>query len=100
MTTYVSERDYDVCIIGGAGHVGLPLALVFARAGKRVLIYDLNQDAMETIKGGTMPFTKHGAAPLLASALQEGRLGFSSDARDIMRCLIIIVAVSTPSTNT
>ena len=24
--------DVDVCIIGGAGHVGLPLALVFARA--------------------------------------------------------------------
>jgi len=90
------ERDYDVCIIGGAGHVGLPLALVFARAGKRVLIYDLNQDAMETIKGGTMPFTEYGAAPLLASALHEGRLGFSSDSRDIVRCLAIIVAVGTP----
>src|SRR5262245_4535863 len=90
------QRDFDICIIGGAGHVGLPLALVFARAGQRVLIFDLNQSAMETIKRGTMPFIEYGAEPLLAAALRERRLDFSSDAADIARAQTVIVAVGTP----
>ena len=90
------QRDHDICIIGGAGHVGLPLALVFARAGKRVLIYDLNREAMETIKSGTMPFIEYGAEPLLAAALEEGKLRFSSNAADLSRASTVIVAVGTP----
>ena len=90
------HRDYDICIIGGAGHVGLPLALVFARAGQRVLIFDLNRSALETIKGGTMPFIEYGAEPLLAAALRDRRLDFSSDSADIARAQTVIVAVGTP----
>jgi UDP-N-acetyl-D-mannosaminuronic acid dehydrogenase len=90
------QRDHDICIIGGAGHVGLPLALVLARAGQRVLIFDLNQAAMDTIKSGTMPFIEYGAEPLLTSALREGRLNFSSDARQIALARTVIVAVGTP----
>jgi UDP-N-acetyl-D-mannosaminuronic acid dehydrogenase len=90
------QRDRDICIIGGAGHVGLPLALVLARAGQHVLIFDVNQEALATIKRGTMPFVEYGAEPLLASALSEGRLDFSSDERDIARARAVIVAVGTP----
>ena len=90
------HRDYDICIVGGAGHVGLPLALVFARAGQRVLIFDLNQAAMATIKSGTMPFIEYGAEPLLTAALRDGTLAFSSDAADIARAQTVIVAVGTP----
>ena len=90
------HRDYDICIVGGAGHVGLPLALVFARAGQRVLIFDLNQAAMATIKSGTMPFIEYGAEPLLTAALRDGTLDFSSNAADIARAQTVIVAVGTP----
>jgi len=90
------DRDYDICVIGGAGHVGLPLALVFARAGQRVLIYDLNQAAMDTIASGTMPFIEYGAEPLLAAALRDGRLGFTSNPADLARARTVIVAVGTP----
>jgi UDP-N-acetyl-D-mannosaminuronic acid dehydrogenase len=89
-------RDRDICIVGGAGHVGLPLALVFAAAGQRVIVQDRNRQALDTIKGGTMPFIEYDAGPLLASALRDGLLDFSSDARDIARAHVIIVAVGTP----
>jgi UDP-N-acetyl-D-mannosaminuronic acid dehydrogenase len=92
----MTNRSEDICIIGGAGHVGLPLALVFARAGKRVLIYDLNQSAMKTIKAGQMPFIEYGAEPLLAAALREDRLRFSSNAGDIAGAGTVIIAVGTP----
>jgi UDP-N-acetyl-D-mannosaminuronic acid dehydrogenase len=91
-----SQRDQDICVVGGAGHVGLPLALVFAAAGQRVIVYDLNAAVMDKVKGGTMPFIEYGAEPLLASALESGRLTFSSAARDIARARHVIVAVGTP----
>lgn len=91
-----SRRDYDICIIGGAGHVGLPLALVFARAGQRVLIFDLNRGAMETIKSGTMPFIEYGAEPLLEAALRDRRLDVSSEPADISRASTLVVAIGTP----
>src|SRR2546425_2795331 len=90
------KRDYDICIIGGAGHVGLPLALVFARAGQRVLVYDVNEAALHAIKSGTMPFIEYGAEALLAAALRDDRLAFSSEARDIARAGHVIVAGCTP----
>jgi UDP-N-acetyl-D-mannosaminuronic acid dehydrogenase len=89
-------RDVDICIIGGAGHVGLPLALVFARAGKRVMIHDLNRTALETVKMGRMPFVEYDAEPLLAAALRDHRLVFSSEASEISAARDVIVAVGTP----
>jgi UDP-N-acetyl-D-mannosaminuronic acid dehydrogenase len=92
----MTRRDIDLCIVGGAGHVGLPLALMFTEAGQRVLIYDLNTTVMEQVRAGVMPFIEYDAEPLLASALRENRLEFSSDARDLSRARHIIIAVGTP----
>lgn len=88
--------DCDICVIGGAGHVGLPLALAFAAAGQRVIINDLNTAAMDLIKSGTMPFIEYGAEPLLTQALKDGLLLFSTDPRDISRAKYVIVTVGTP----
>ena len=71
-----SRYEHDICIIGGAGHVGLPLALAFAKAGQRVLIYDLNKQVMEQVRGGAMPFIEYDAEPLLVDALANNRLAF------------------------
>ena len=90
-----SDKD-DVCIIGGAGHVGLPLALVFAAAGRRVCIYDMNKETLAQIGRGEMPFIEYGAEPLLAAALKQGRLRLSSDSKDIARAGVVIVAIGTP----
>lgn len=90
------QRDHDICIIGGAGHVGLPLGLVFAEAGQRVLIYDLNTEVMKQVQSGTMPFIEYESEPLLERALKNNRLSFSSKAEDLGRAKYIIVAVGTP----
>ena len=36
------RRHFDVVVVGGCGHVGLPLAIAFADRGLRVGIYDIN----------------------------------------------------------
>lgn len=59
MTQHVFSRD--VCVIGGGGHVGLPLAMTFAESGLKTVIYDTNAKTVETIRRGIMPFTEEGA---------------------------------------
>ena len=49
-------------VIGGCGHVGLPLAIAFADRGARVGIYDVSEAAVETVNAGRMPFAEPGAA--------------------------------------
>jgi len=44
-----------ICIVGGAGHVGLPLVLVLADKGFTVGIVDTNAEALKTIKATGRP---------------------------------------------
>ena len=87
---------YDVCVVGGAGHVGAPLAVVFASKGQRVLIHDLNEATMRTMAAGELPFMEEGGEPLLRRVLEQGVLGFSPDPASIAGVPIIIVTVGTP----
>jgi len=97
MTVGVSgDVKFDICVVGGAGHVGLPLALVFASKGLRVLIYDINENTLETIRQGIVPFMERGAEPLLAQALERELLFLSSDPVDIARASTLIITIGTP----
>lgn len=86
----------DVCVVGGAGHVGLPLSLLFASKGKRVLIYDINTSAFGRIRAGSMPFVEQGAEPLLKEALAADRLRLSGEARDLAGAGAVIITIGTP----
>jgi UDP-N-acetyl-D-mannosaminuronic acid dehydrogenase len=86
----------DICVVGGAGHVGLPLSIVFAAQKQRVLIYDLNQNSMDVIRGGRMPFMEQGAEPLLKNALSKGLLAFTNRAEDVARAKTVVLTIGTP----
>lgn len=88
--------DLDLVVLGGGGHVGLPLSLVLAQAGMRVGIYDTNRPTIEEIGSGRMPFLENGADALLAELLPTGRLELSGDAEMIGRADTIIVVIGTP----
>jgi UDP-N-acetyl-D-mannosaminuronic acid dehydrogenase len=85
----------DIVIIGGAGHVGLPLGLAFADKGKNVLLYDINEQALATIRRGEMPFMEYDAEPILKRVLGK-TLTLTSNARDIAGAKHVIVAIGTP----
>src|SRR6188472_3424663 len=91
-----STQDLDVVVLGGGGHVGLPLSLAFAKAGLRVGVYDTNQDTLDTIAAGTMPFLETGADELLREVLPTGRLQFGSDGSMITRSDQLVVIIGTP----
>jgi UDP-N-acetyl-D-mannosaminuronic acid dehydrogenase len=86
----------DVVVLGGGGHVGLPLSLAFAQAGLRVGVFDTNQATIERIGAGEMPFLEAGADALLRELLPTGRLELGTDAAMIARTDHLVVVIGTP----
>jgi len=88
--------DLDVVVLGGGGHVGLPLSLVFAKTGLRVGIYDTNPATLDLIATGQMPFLEAGADELLREVLATGRLELGKSGEMIERTGQLIVVIGTP----
>jgi len=86
----------DLTIVGGGGHVGIPLVLAFAEAGYRVNVHDLNGEVLETLKSGRLPFIEHGGEELLAKALKLNRLVFTSTPAEISAPGPVIITIGTP----
>jgi UDP-N-acetyl-D-mannosaminuronic acid dehydrogenase len=91
-----TEPNKRICIVGGAGHVGLPLALLLADEGFTVDVLDTNAEALRTIKAGRMPFTENGAEDLLKRLLPTGRLTATTDASAVDAADIVICVIGTP----
>ena len=87
---------YDVVIIGGLGHIGLPLGIVFASKGLNVCLNDINKDVARTVKQGEMPYVEYGAEPLLKETLTSGKLVVSLEPQCISDAKYVIVAIGTP----
>ena len=86
----------DITVVGGGGHVGIPLVLAFAEAGMTVNVNDLNEAVLASLRSGKLPFIEHGAAPLLSKALANNRLIFSSSPATISSSGPVIITIGTP----
>ena len=91
-----ASQDSDVTVVGGAGHVGIPLVLAFAETGLKVNVNDLNQRALDQLKSGRLPFIEYGAAGMLKQALARDRLVFTSSPSQISKRGPVIVTIGTP----
>lgn len=87
---------HDVCLIGGCGHVGLPLALCFCSQGKNVAIFDVNKKALCSVEKGEMPFKEEGADSVLCSTLESGRLCLSDSPEILAESDAIVCILGTP----
>jgi UDP-N-acetyl-D-mannosaminuronic acid dehydrogenase len=83
-------------IVGGCGHVGLPLALSLADAGYRVGIDDIDAAKVAHVKAGNVPFLENGADALLKKLLPTGRLQLASDPSLVESTDTVILVIGTP----
>ena len=88
--------ELDLVIVGGCGHVGLPLALSLADCGYRVGINDIDQAKIEMVRSGQVPFRETGAEALLRKLLPTGRLELSRDPAMLERTRIVVLVIGTP----
>ena len=86
----------DAVILGGCGHVGLPLGLALADAGLRVSLFDTNTAAVRTVLSGSMPHREAGAQEVLERTLASGNLTASSEPSSVASAECLIVVIGTP----
>ncbi|HEX7143805.1 MAG TPA: nucleotide sugar dehydrogenase [Gaiellaceae bacterium] len=84
----------DVAIVG-AGYVGMPLARVFAEAGKNVVLVDVNEDVVDGINRGESHI---GDVPseALKTLVDAGRVLATSDYDALQEVDAILIALPTP----
>ena len=63
----------NICIIGGAGHVGVPLGIAFSSKGHKVILIDKNKKNINKINNGQMPFLEEGCETLLSKEVKKKR---------------------------
>ena len=84
----------DVAIVG-AGYVGLPLARVFADAGKLVLLVDVDPERVAQLNRGES-YIEDVPAEILRPFVQEGRVAATTDYDELRDVDAILVALPTP----
>jgi UDP-N-acetyl-D-mannosaminuronic acid dehydrogenase len=85
-----------VVIVGGGGHVGLPLALVLASSGFEAASLDISLQTVSTINLGKMPFVEAGAQDLLNKTLADKSFFATTDHKVIETADIVIIVIGTP----
>jgi UDP-N-acetyl-D-mannosaminuronic acid dehydrogenase len=90
------SASLDVAIVGGCGHVGLPLGLAFADCALRVKLVDVNDAAVERVNRGEMPFAEPGADEVLPRVLSAGFLEATTDPRAVSQAEHVVIVIGTP----
>lgn len=92
----MENNKYDLCIIGGAGHIGLPLGVVFANGGLKTVLLDINKDVLAKIQSGKFPFKEEGGDEALKFALASGNLFTTDSPEAISDSKFILIVIGTP----
>jgi UDP-N-acetyl-D-mannosaminuronic acid dehydrogenase len=82
-------------IVGGCGHVGLPLSVAFANSGLDVTALDISESAVAKVNLGIPPFWEPDLDSSLTQALANGFIA-SLDPSCIEKSDFVIVVVGTP----
>jgi UDP-N-acetyl-D-glucosamine dehydrogenase len=90
-----AERREILFGIVGLGYVGLPLAVELARAGYRVLGFDVNADVVEGLNKGRS-HVKDVTGAQLQTALEGGRFSSTTDMSRLSEPDAISICVPTP----
>ena len=88
--------EKDVVVIGGCGHVGLPLAIMFASKSLKVVAFDTNTQVVATVNSGIMPFDEPGADDVLNQVLVAKSFSASSDRQFVSLAEHVVVVIGTP----
>jgi UDP-N-acetyl-D-mannosaminuronic acid dehydrogenase len=89
------DKPQKLVIIGGCGHVGLPLGLVFAECGLNVVLLDIDKKKIASVNSGQMPFMEKSADEVLRTVVGK-RLVATSDSSCLLDADTAIAVVGTP----
>lgn len=89
-----------ICMIG-SGYVGLVTGACLADFGNSVTCVDLDEEKIELLRSGVMPFYEFALEEVVHKNVREGRLKFTSDLpKAIRESRVVFIAVGTPQSET
>jgi UDP-N-acetyl-D-glucosamine dehydrogenase len=83
------------CAVLGMGYVGLPLAVELARAGYRVVGYDISPRVVDGLNAG-MSHIQDVSSDAVAGMIADGRFEATTDAARLGECDALAICVPTP----
>ncbi|WP_426871034.1 nucleotide sugar dehydrogenase [Candidatus Planktophila dulcis] len=89
------RRPLEISVVGGCGHVGLPLSVSLSSAGFQVVAFDISSGAVEKVNSGISPFWEPGLDEALGLALANG-FQAQTNSNFIAKSDVVIVIVGTP----
>ena len=86
----------NISIIGGAGHVGFPLGLIFSSKGFNVSLIDKHSGNINKINSGEVPFLEEKSQNLLRQMIKRKKIFATDQLKEIKKSKYIIVCIGTP----
>ncbi len=86
----------SIVVVGGCGHVGLPLGVVLAESAGHVTLLDINVDVVARVNDGDVPFLEPGLDEALARVLNEGTLTATANADCVSEADTVVIVIGTP----
>lgn len=84
-------------VVIGTGYVGLVTGTCLARYGNNVVCVDINEERVETLRKGIVPFYEPGLEEMMSRNMREGRLSFTaSTAQALSESEACFICVGTP----
>jgi len=91
-----ATAQYELAIVG-AGYVGVPLAQVFAEAGRKVVLVDVDAARVARLRSGES-YIEDVPSKTLARLVEERSLGATTDYDVLRQVDAILIALPTPLT--
>ena len=85
-----------ITVVGGCGHVGLPLGIALAESAGTVTLLDIAEPVVELVNSGQAPFLEPGMAEALAAVRAAGTLEATTDTSCVSRSDVVVIVIGTP----
>ena len=90
------KSSQPITILGGCGHVGLPLGVALAQAGLQVRLLDISEQAVAAVNAGEPPFLEPGLEDALQATRAAGTLEATTDPTCVVEAETIVIVIGTP----
>ena len=89
------DTNQKVVIVGGCGHVGLPLGLILSDSGFNVTLLDKDSKKVDLVSNGKMPFIEPGCQELLAKHRKTELLSATTENEILTTADFVVIVIGT-----
>ena len=86
----------SISIVGGAGHIGFPLGLIFGSKGFKISLIDKDIKNVKKINEGITPFMEENSKALLKKLIKNKIIFATNYLNNVKKSKFIIVCIGTP----